>query len=379
MSTSSAEVVELASALMRCPSISPQDQDCQKIVAAFLSTMGFECESLPFGPVKNLWAKRGSGSPLVVFLGHTDVVPPGPAEKWTSPAFSPEVRGDYLYGRGAVDMKGAVAAMCIAAAQWLAQHPNYAGSLAFLLTSDEESDAINGTYKAIQALHARGEKIDYCIVGEPSSYQHIGDRIRVGRRGSLHGTLTVYGKQGHVATPELTQNPIHHSLLFLHQLAQTEWDKGHGPFPPTSFQITEMQSGTGARNIVPGELRAYFNFRFSTAWSVEKLQERVEELASQLDIRYEIEWKIGALPFLSQTGKLITTTQSVIKEVTGLDAELSCGGGTSDARFLAPLGIEIVELGLINATAHHVNECTRVEDLVTLVGLYQKLLGKLLL
>ncbi len=370
-------VIELAIELLRRPSVTPDDAGCQTLIGDRLTQAGFQCETMRFGEVDNLWAKYGHSAPLFVLAGHTDVVPPGPTSDWTSAPFSPEIRAGYLYGRGACDMKGAIAAMVIAAEQ-IVKHPHFKGSIAFLLTSDEEGPSIDGTKKVLETLRQRGEQIDYCLIGEPSSDQQVGDQIRVGRRGSLHGKLTIHGKQGHVAHPHLALNPIHTSALALHELAQTEWDKGNAHFPPTTFQISNLHSGTGAANVIPGHLASLFNFRYSTAITPEQLKARTEEQLHKHQLPFDIEWTIGAEPFLTRHGKLITATQQAIKEITDLTVALSTGGGTSDGRFIAPTGAEVVELGVTHATAHHVNECTRVDDLETLVKLYQRIMELIL-
>jgi succinyl-diaminopimelate desuccinylase len=367
-------VLDLTRRLIACASVTPDDGGCQKIISELLVSAGFHCEPMRFGNVDNLWARLGNASPLLVFAGHTDVVPTGPEADWTSPPFSPEIRDGYLYGRGASDMKAAVAAMVNAALQFVRANPDFPGSIAFLLTSDEEGPAINGTQKVIEVLQKRGEKIDYCIIGEPSSDKRTGDQIRTGRRGSLHGKLAVHGKQGHVAHPHLAQNPIHLAMLALHQLTQTEWDRGNSDFPPTTFQISNIHSGTGAANVIPGHLEVLFNFRFSTAVTTDELQQRVEKILHDSKLNFDLEWKIGAQPFLTKKGKLISATQQAISKITGQEVRLSTGGGTSDGRFIAPTGAEVVELGVSHATAHHVNECVKVDELDELVNIYQQIL-----
>src|SRR3990167_6456093 len=298
-------IIELAKQLIACPSLSPDDAGCQPILIERLSRAGFKCESMRFGSVDNLWARRGNQAPLIVFAGHTDVVPPGLPSDWLSSPFQPAIRDEYLYGRGAADMKGALAAMVVAAESLIKKRPHFSGSMAFLLTSDEESHAINGTKKVIETLQKRGEKMDYCIIGEPSSEQRVGDQIRVGRRGSLHGKLLIKGKQGHVAHPHLALNPIHTSLLALHELSQIVWDEGNADFPPTTFQITNMHSGTGAANVIPGHLEVLFNFRFATAVTIKQLQERTEAIFQHHAINYKINWEVGAHPFLTKKGNLL--------------------------------------------------------------------------
>lgn len=371
------DILDLTKQLISCASLTPNDAGCQKILADRLTHAGFQCENLRFGDVDNLWARYGKNGPLLVFAGHTDVVPTGPEVDWTSHPFLPEIRGDYLYGRGASDMKGAVAAMIIAVEKFIKANPNFPGSIAFLITSDEEGPALNGTQKVMEVLKKRGEKIDYCIIGEPSSETKLGDQIRVGRRGSLHGKLMIHGKQGHVAHPHLAINPIHTSAAALDELAHTEWDNGNESFPPTTFQITNIHSGTGAANVIPGHVEVLFNFRFSTAVTVEELQERTETLFKKHGLKFDMEWKVGAEPFLTKQGKLISATQKAIKELTGLDVRLSTGGGTSDGRFIAPTGAEVVELGTSHATAHQVDESVKIDDLEKLPDVYFSILEKL--
>lgn len=372
------DLISLMEQLISCPSLTPADAGCQKLIAERLTKFGFNCETMIFENVENLWARFGKKLPLVVFAGHTDVVPTGPLSDWQSSPFQATLRDDFLYGRGTADMKGALAAMVIAVEMFLKENLNFSGSLAFLITSDEEGPAINGTQKVMETLINRGEKIDYCIIGEPSSIDQIGDQIRIGRRGSLHGKLIVHGKQGHVAHPHYAINPIHQSMLPLHELTKEEWDKGNGDFPPTTFQITNIRSGTGATNVIPGHLEALFNFRFSTAITINDLQKRTALILEKHKLKYDLEWKLGGEPFLTRKGKLIAATQEAIKSITTLDTKLSTGGGTSDGRFIAPTGAEVVELGVSHATAHHVNECVRVDDIITLTTIYKRLLAILL-
>lgn len=378
MTTPTTSVIDLAKALMACASITPNDAGCQKIIKKHLATAGFHCESMPFGEVENLWAKVGSEGPLVLFVGHTDVVPTGNPQDWTSPPFTPEVRDGMLYGRGATDMKGAIAAMVVAVEAFRKKHPEHPGSIGFILTSDEEGPATHGTRMVVEQLLARGEKIDYCIIGEPSSDKKIGDQIRVGRRGSLHGKVTIHGIQGHVAHPHLAKNPIHASMQVFHDLAHTEWDHGTKDFPPTSFQITNIHSGTGATNVIPGHLEAQFNFRFSTAVGIDKIKERTEHQFKKHGHQFDIEWSIGAEPFLTNHGKLVEATQLAIRDVAAQSVKLSTGGGTSDGRFIAPTGAELIELGTIHATAHHVDEHIAISDLEKLAAMYEKILENLL-
>lgn len=372
------DVIDFARQLINCPSITPNDAGCQSLISEKLTQLGFTCEPMRFEQVDNLWARLGTEAPLFVFAGHTDVVPAGPHDDWTSSPFQAEIRDDYLYGRGASDMKGALAAMITATENFLAKTPHFTGSIAFLITSDEEGPALHGTQKVIEVLKARNEKIAYCVVGEPSSDTHLGDQIRVGRRGSLHGKLIVHGKQGHVAHPHLAKNPIHLSAKAIHDLAQTTWDKGNQNFPPTTFQITNIHSGTGATNVIPGHLEILFNFRFSTAVTVEELKERTQAILDKYELTYHLDWHIGGEPFLTMQGKLLHATQEAIQQLTGLNTRLSTGGGTSDGRFIAPTGAEVVELGPSHATAHQVNESVKTADLVKLADVYQHILHRLL-
>lgn len=372
-------VINFCKQLISCRSISPTDAGCQILIKEHLSHLGFDCESMRFADVDNLWAKKGKRAPLVVFVGHTDVVPPGPENDWASPPFQADIREGYLYGRGATDMKGALAAMVIATEEFIQEKKDFHGSLGFLITSDEESKGVHGTCKVIEVLQQRHEIMDYCIIGEPSSDTLLGDQIRIGRRGSLHGKLTIHGKQGHVAHPHLAQNPIHLPLKALTELIETEWDQGNESFPATTLQITNIHAGTGATNVIPGHLETHFNLRFSTAMTVPELQQKIETIFHRHHLNFDLQWEIGGKPFLTEKSKLITATQLAIKEITGLDPKLSAGGGTSDGRFIAPTGAKIVELGVSHITAHQVNECVKIEDLEQLVKIYKKLLEILLL
>ncbi len=369
--------ITLLSELISCPSVTPNDAGCQTIIADRLTSLGFKCEHLRFGEVDNLWARLGTEEPLFVFAGHTDVVPTGPLNDWSSPPFQPMIRDEKLYGRGIVDMKAAIAAFIVAVEQFIALKPaTLPGSIAFLITSDEEGPAIDGTKKVVDVLTARGEKIDYCVVGEPSSDKAVGDQIRIGRRGSLHGKLMIHGKQGHVAHPHLARNPIHLAAAFLHELSHTEWDQGNDDFPPTTFQISNIHAGTGAKNVIPGHLEITFNFRFSTAVTIDELKHRVEALLKQHELHFDIEWEVGAEPFLTKKGRLITAVLDAVKIATGRETRLSTGGGTSDGRFIAPTGAELVELGVLHATAHQVNEHASLADVVELTSIYTELLTK---
>ena len=372
------DVLELTKQLIACHSVTPNDAGCQTILINRLNKIGFQCESMRFGEVDNFFARYGKEAPLIIFAGHTDVVPTGPETDWTSKAFEPTIRDDYLYGRGACDMKSALAAMIIAIEKFIEKNKKFSGSIAFLITSDEEGSSINGTKKVIEILQNRNEKIDYCLIGEPSSETLIGDQIRIGRRGSLHGKLTIHGKQGHVGHPHLAKNPIHLCLPALKELTEMEWDKGNEFFPFTTFQMTNVHSGTGATNVIPGHLEVLFNFRFSTATTIQALQERTEAILNQYELSYDLKWEVGGEPFLTDKSVLITAAQLAIKEITGLDPKLSTGGGTSDGRFIAKTGAKIIELGVSHQTAHQVNECVRIDDLKTLTRIYVRLLEILL-
>ncbi len=365
--------------LIRCPSITPNDAGCQTIISKRLKNAGFKIESMRFNHVDNLWARHGTQSPLMVFAGHTDVVPTGPLDVWTTNPFEPHIRDGLLYGRGAADMKSGLATMIIAAENFLQKNPLYAGSIAFLITSDEEGASIDGTKRVVETLMQRGEKMDYCIIGEATSNQIIGDQIRVGRRGSLSGKLTLFGKQGHVAFPHLAKNAIHLLAPALQELTTTQWDTGNAYFPPTTFQISNIHAGTGANNVIPGQLEMQFNFRFSTAVTVEELQQRVTQILEKTSLTFDLQWDYSGQPFLTQQGKLINAVQQAIQGITGLDTVLSTGGGTSDGRFIAPTGTEVIELGPCNNSVHQVDEHVRVEDLEILARIYEKVLEQLFL
>ena len=372
------DTLELSKDLISRPSVTPEDIGCQALIADRLSKIGFKIEHLRFGETDNLWARRGTEGPLFTFAGHTDVVPTGPVENWKYPPFEPTIDGGILYGRGTADMKGSIACMVTACERFIKENPNHTGSIAFLITSDEEGPAHDGTVKVIETLEERNEKIDWCLVGEPSSTDKVCDVIKNGRRGSIGCTLKVKGKQGHVAYPHLAKNPIHEFAPVLKILTETEWDQGNEFFPPTTFQVSNIHSGTGATNVIPGECEVVFNFRFSTAITDKQIRNRVEALLNEHNIEYEIDWALSGQAFLTERGDLVNATQEAIKEICGFDSELSTAGGTSDGRFIAPTGAQVVELGPLNATIHQVNECVAVEDLDTLSDVYEKILFNLL-
>jgi succinyl-diaminopimelate desuccinylase len=372
------ETLDLAIDLISRPSVTPEDAGCQQVMMRRLAALGFRTEPLPFADVDNFWARRGERRPVFCFAGHTDVVPAGPRDKWRSDPFHPEIRDGVLYGRGAADMKGSLAAMITATERFVTRHPDHRGSIAFLITSDEEGPSINGTVKVVEALEARGEKIDWCLVGEPSSSARIGDVVKNGRRGSLGGVLTVRGRQGHVAYPHLARNPVHEVAPALAELATTEWDQGNAFFPKTTFQISNIQAGTGATNVIPGECIVTFNFRYSTETSDEALRTRVAGILDGYGLDYEIAWTLSGLPFLTPCGELVEAVQRAIREVAGFDTELSTGGGTSDGRFIAPTGAQVLELGPLNATIHQIDECVGVADLDLLSTMYERILETLL-
>jgi succinyl-diaminopimelate desuccinylase len=372
------DTLELARQLIARRSVTPQDAGCLDVIAARLEPLGFRCERIRANGVDNLWARRGSRAPLVCFAGHTDVVPTGPLEHWTSDPFTPTLRDGALYGRGASDMKTSLAAFVAAIEAFVAAHPLHAGSLAVLFTSDEEGPAVDGTVRVVEALRERGEKLDYCIVGEPTSEARLGDVIKNGRRGSLSGNLVVKGIQGHVAYPHLAKNPVHEFGPALAELARTEWDAGNEHFPPTTWQVSNLNAGTGAGNVIPGELHVKFNFRFSTASTLESLQTRVVGILDRHGLKYDLEWSYDGRPFLTKPGDLVEAIARAIKSVTGIDTRLSTSGGTSDGRFLADICPQVVEFGPTNATIHKVDECIRVDDIEPLRKVYQQILVNLL-
>jgi len=374
------DVLDLTCDLIRRRSLTPDDAGCQEMIAQRLQRADFHCERLRFGEVDNLWASHGRGDPVLVFLGHTDVVPSGPEEGWDSPPFEPAIRDGCLYGRGSADMKSGVAAMVVALERFAAEHPDHRGTLALLLTSDEEGPTnLDGVRKVAQHFRKTGQRIDWCVVGEPSSKERLGDLIRVGRRGSLSGTLTVRGVQGHVAYPEKASNPIHALARALAELAAARWDEGNDEFPPTSFQVSNLNAGTGALNVIPGSLVAHFNFRYGSASSAESLRQRTESILRKHGLDYALEWNLSGEPFLSPArGKLRESVIAICRELCGIEPEQSTGGGTSDGRFIAPLGAEVVELGPVNASIHKVNEHVALAELDRLPKLYQAICERLL-
>ena len=371
--------IELLCDLIRRRSITPDDAGCQALLASRLAPLGFSCETLQFNDVTNLWARRGDTSPVLCFAGHTDVVPPGDETQWSSDPFEPTFKDGLLYGRGSADMKSGLAAMIVAIEEFLDAHPDHEGSIALLITSDEEGRARDGTLKVIDALTARDEHIDWCVLGEPSSQNVLGDIVRVGRRGSLSGMLTVNGIQGHVAYPQLADNPIRRFAPVLAVLHEIVWDDGNEYFPPTSFQVVDVRAGIGAPNVTPGELSARFNFRYSTEWTHESLQEKVRTVFDAHDIDYKLDWHLSGKPFLTGPGKLINAVHQAVTELTGNPPELSTGGGTSDGRFISPAGVDVVELGPVNASIHKIDEHVKVEDVVALTGMYRRIMELMLL
>jgi succinyl-diaminopimelate desuccinylase len=370
--------LELAQTIIARPSLTPDDAGCQRLLADRLKPLGFASEFIERNGVTNLWARRGTARPLFVFAGHTDVVPTGPLAQWTSPPFAPEIRDGRLYGRGAADMKSSLAAMLTATEAFLAENPEHPGSLAFLLTSDEEGDAVDGTVAVVEALKARGETIDYCVIGEPTAVDTLGDMIKNGRRGSLSGVLTVKGVQCHIAYPHLGRNPIHEAAPALAELAATTWDEGNEYFPPTTWQVSNIHGGTGATNVVPGSVEIRCNFRFSTASTPEGLQQRLGAILEKHRLDYAIDWTLGARPFLTGRGPLADAATEAIREVCGIDTELSTTGGTSDGRFIAEICPQLLEIGPVNATSHKIDECVDVAALPRLSAIYRRILDRIL-
>jgi succinyl-diaminopimelate desuccinylase len=372
------DTLTLAQALIARRSVTPEDGGCLDLVAQRLTPLGFGLERIDRGGVSNLWTRRGGAGPIVCFAGHTDVVPPGPLDQWQSDPFVPEIRNGHLHGRGAADMKTSIAAFVTAVERFVARRPAHGGAIALLLTSDEEGPAVNGTVRVVEALKARGETIDYCIVGEPTSAQRLADTIKNGRRGSLSGRLTVKGIQGHIAYPHLVKNPVHSVAPALAELAATVWDEGNEYFPPTSWQVSNVHAGTGADNVVPGTAEILFNFRFSTASTPEGLKARVHDILDRHGVDYDLQWTLSGKPYLTPRGRLVEVISAAIREVAGIETELSTSGGTSDGRFIADICPEVIELGPLNATIHKIDECIAVADIEPLSRIYERTLEQLL-
>ncbi len=373
-----ADTLQLTQELIARQSVSPADGGCQALMIERLAAAGFTVETLRFGPVDNFWAKRGSGAPVFCFAGHTDVVPTGPLDEWRSDPFEPVIRDGLLYGRGAADMKSGLAAMLTASEEFIGQYPKHRGTIAFLITSDEEGPSVDGTRRVVEVLRERHESIDWCLVGEPSSENTLGDTIKIGRRGSLSGRLTVHGIQGHIAYPQLADNPVHALAPALAELTARVWDHGNEHFQPTSFQVSNISAGTGAPNVIPGELRARFNLRFCTEQSVDGLKQIVEEILQRQRVKYSLEWFISGYPFLTVPGALSQAAARAVQEQLQISPRLTTGGGTSDGRFIAPMGAQVIELGVINESIHKVNECVRVADIDRLHAIYRRTLELLL-
>jgi succinyl-diaminopimelate desuccinylase len=374
----SSPTLKLACDLIARPSLTPDDAGCQEMLIERLNAIGFECETMVFDDVTNLWARRGNEAPLLAFAGHTDVVPPGPLAQWHSDPFEPEIRDGMLYGRGAADMKSSIAAMVTACERFVARHSDHQGSIALLITSDEEAIAINGTVKVIETLEARGEKIDWALIGEPSSHSRVGDVVKNGRRGSIGAKLVINGIQGHVAYPHKVDNPIHRAMPALHELARHEWDQGNSFFPPTSFQISNINSGTGAHNVVPGHAEVWFNLRYSTEIDAHKIIETTRSILDKHELDYQIDWSISGYPFLTPEGELVNAAQQAIRQHVGITPSLETTGGTSDGRFIAPTGAQVLELGPVNESIHKLNEHVSVDDLELLSNIYESMLEQLL-
>ena len=368
----------LAKDLIRRPSVTPQDEGCQEVMIARLKALGFNIEVMVFEDTTNFWARRGTESPLFVFAGHTDVVPAGNIEQWQYPPFEPTVKDGFLFGRGAADMKGSLASMVVAVEEFISANKDHQGSIGFLITSDEEGPFVNGTVRVVDTLMARGENIEMCIVGEPSSTDIVGDVIKNGRRGSITGDITIKGIQGHVAYPHLANNPVHHSLAALQELTNMEWDQGNKYFPPTSFQIPNINAGTGASNVIPGELKVQFNLRFSTELNNDIIMSKVIAVLDKHQLDYSIDWTFNGDPFLTDTGALLESVVKAVNDVNQTEPQLLTTGGTSDGRFIARMGGQVVELGPVNATIHKINECVNIEDLEKLTNMYKKTMENLL-
>jgi succinyl-diaminopimelate desuccinylase len=372
------ETTELAKALISRASVTPEDKGCQSMMIERLEKIGFTIHSLPFGGVKNFWATHGSSDPVFAFAGHTDVVPVGIESQWKTKPFEPTIIDGMLYGRGAADMKGSLASMLVATEHFVTEHPNHPGTIGFLITSDEEGPAINGTVKVVEYLQKNNQKVDYCLVGEPSSTDTLGDVIKNGRRGSLNAFLTIKGKQGHIAYPQLANNPIHLAVPALHALCNEAWDNGNEYFPATSFQFSNIHSGTGVTNVIPGEVEVVFNFRYSTETTFEQIKDRVLQILDEHRLDYDIEWQHSGLPFLTPRGALVNACVDAIRDINGIEAELSTSGGTSDGRFISQMDTQVVELGPLNATIHQINECVSVDDLENLTLVYRQVLKNIL-
>ncbi|MDH5387889.1 MAG: succinyl-diaminopimelate desuccinylase [Gammaproteobacteria bacterium] len=370
--------LDLAKALISRPSVTPDDKDCQKLMADYLQPLGFNIENMRFGEVDNLWARYGTEAPLFVFAGHTDVVPTGPVDKWTHPPFEPTLDGDTLYGRGTADMKSSIAAMMVACKAVIESGAEIKGSIGFLITSDEEGPAADGTVRVIETLESRNEKIDWCLVGEPSSTNTVGDVIKNGRRGSIGGTLTIHGQQGHIAYPHLAENPIHLFSAALNDLVTEHWDEGNEFFPPTSFQISNINAGTGATNVIPGDLEVLFNLRFSTEITHTEIQTRIESILNKHQFKYTLDWSLSGQAFLTPRGELVDAVQAAILDVCDIQTELSTAGGTSDGRFIAPTGAQVVEVGPVNESIHKIDENINIKDLEKLTDIYKNILINLL-
>jgi succinyl-diaminopimelate desuccinylase len=378
MSITPSPTLELTKTLIRRPSVSPDDHGCLEVIASRLEAAGCTVEHLPYGNVANLWARHGTTAPVLCFAGHTDVVPTGPREEWATDPFEPVIRDGVLFGRGAADMKSGLAAMITAAERFLRGHAGHRGSLAFLLTSDEEGPSVDGTRRVVTELQRRGTQIDWCVVGEPTSEKHFGDTVKIGRRGSLSGRLTVHGVQGHIAYPQLADNPLHRFAPALAELVATQWDHGNEFFQPTSFQVSNIAAGTGAPNVIPGELKVRFNLRFSTQQTVESLQRTVTGILDRHRVNYTLDWFVSGLPFLTQPAELSAGVERAVRETIGIVPRMSTTGGTSDGRFIAPTGAQVVELGVVNATIHKVNECVAVADIERLSCAYERIMELML-
>lgn len=377
--TTLSPTLALAFDLISRPSVTPEDAGCQALMIQRLTKLGFDVEEMPFGDVKNFYAKRGNEGPNLCFAGHTDVVPTGPESEWINPPFEPKIIDGKLFGRGAADMKGSLASMVVAVEEFVTANPDHKGQISFLITSDEEGPFVDGTTRVVDALMERKEKVDWCIVGEPSSTNQLGDIIKNGRRGSFSGNLTIYGKQGHVAYPHLAQNPIHLAAPVIAELSETHWDEGNDFFPPTSFQVSNISSGTGATNVVPGTLNTQFNLRFSSELDFDKIKARILAILEKHGVKYDIEWTYNGLPFLTRPGELVNAIVKSVEDSVKITPELSTSGGTSDGRFIAKMGTQVVELGPVNATIHQINECVEAESLNQLTNIYRKTLENLFL